>query len=62
MHKLTNWIAKRSGPRITVYGWNEAGEKTKIPAISVDGPCVGRLCAPRATLAIMPDGTPVELL
>jgi hypothetical protein len=34
MHKtLTNWQARRAGPRITVTGTDENGEKVKITGI-----------------------------
>lgn len=61
MHKLTNWVARRSGAQITVQGLDESGERVKVSAVSVDGPNPARILAPRATVAIKPDGTPVAL-
>lgn len=62
MHKLTNWTARRSGAQVTVHGTNEAGERVKLSAIEVRGPNDGMVLAPRSTVAIQPDGTPVKLV
>jgi hypothetical protein len=61
MHTLTHWIAQRSGPRITVHGTNEAGERVKIAAMDVQGPSPARMCEPTKTIAVQPSGDCVIL-
>lgn len=61
MHKLHNWRAARSGPRMTISGYVDGGGLMKVPAISIQGPDATRLQAPAATIAIRPDGQFVEL-
>lgn len=56
MHTLNNWSVRRSGARMTVHGFNEAGERVKIPAVEIMGPCDGRLLAPTKTIAVQPNG------
>ena len=62
MHKLTNWTARRSGPRMVVHGTDENGQSTKVQAIEVRGPNPGMVLAPSSTVAIDPDGNSIELV
>lgn len=61
MHTLRNWTAKRSGPQMTVAGFNQDGKLEKVGVVSVQGPG-SRVCAPNDTIGVMPNGDIIRLV
>lgn len=65
MHILYNWTAKRSGPRMTVTGYEDArclGQPVKFGVVTIEGPCKGRMCSPASSIGVQPNGDIVALI
>lgn len=62
---LYNWTAKRSGPQMTVIGYDNErcfGKSLKASVVTIQGPCRGRMISPASSIGIQRNGDVIVLI
>jgi hypothetical protein len=65
MHILYNWSAKRSGPQMTVRGYEDErclGQPVKFSVVEIRGPSKGRMVSPASSIGVMRNGDVIALI